>query len=126
LAEGQLSQRQIAGRLGISRGSVASIASGKRPDYEARRAEREPESVDVGPPIRCPGCGHMQFMPCRVCRDRAALWAALDVQKAARRPAGAERSDPDDLNLQLRPEHAARYDPIHRALLKTDPAHWAA
>jgi transcriptional regulator with XRE-family HTH domain len=37
LSEGRLSQRAIARRTGISRGTVAAIASGRRPAYGARR-----------------------------------------------------------------------------------------
>ena len=35
LAEEKLSQRKIGRLVGVSRGTVAAIASGTRPDYEA-------------------------------------------------------------------------------------------
>ena len=64
LAEGGLSQREIARRLGVSRGSVNAIARGKRTD-----------GADFvcpsGPVERCPGCGCMVQMPCLACRIRA-------------------------------------------------------
>lgn len=109
LAEGQTSQRQIALRLGISRGSVGAIASGQRPDYENLRSgdDEEPGIDSNAPKVRCGGCGGMVVMPCHACRDRAAL------AKAKRRP-GVEKTDPDELNLQLRPEHKARCEDVRQ------------
>jgi transcriptional regulator with XRE-family HTH domain len=76
LAEGSLTQRAIARQTGVSRVMVAKIASGKRPDYVARREARQRErnaSLDpVGPPRRCPSCGGFVFTPCLLCRVRAA------------------------------------------------------
>jgi hypothetical protein len=80
LRDGHLSQRKIAERLGVSRGTVNAIARGKRPDYRARK--RGPEEDFVGPrgPLtRCPGCGAMVEMPCLACRVRA-------IQQSRRRP----------------------------------------
>ena len=72
LGDGELSQRKIALRMGVSRGTVGSIASGKRPDYEARRRSRKDSFVaPAGPPVRCPGCGGMAQMPCLACHVRA-------------------------------------------------------
>jgi hypothetical protein len=86
LREGSISRREIARRLGISRGTVQSIALGRR-----RRgpAERRGGNGDCSPPscatdlaaqpscatgsanaARCPGCGSMVFMPCLACRVR--------------------------------------------------------
>jgi hypothetical protein len=70
LAEDKFSYRHIAKVVGMSRASVGAIASGKRPDYEARRLERQGEPV--GPLERCGGCGGMVYMPCRLCRVRQA------------------------------------------------------
>lgn len=92
LREGSISRREIARRLGISRGTVQSIALGRR---RRRPAERRRESDDVShpppntgkasatqqtcatgsacgakPARRCPGCGSMVFMPCLACRVR--------------------------------------------------------
>lgn len=73
LAEGTLSQRTIARQLGVSRGTVGVIARGKRPNY-ADRVDRASVAVvaPADPPQRCPGCGGMVWMPCRLCRIRAA------------------------------------------------------
>ncbi len=72
LAAGCLSQRGIARRIGVSRGSVNAIAQGKRPDPQTRRPAREDALVAPGgPPVRCPTCGGMVQMPCLACRLRA-------------------------------------------------------
>jgi len=72
LAAGSLSQRGIARRIGVSRGSVNAIAQGKRPDPQTRRPAREDALVaPSGPPVRCPTCGGLVQMPCLACRLRA-------------------------------------------------------
>lgn len=72
LDDGKLSQRRIARRVGISRGTVNAIALGKRPDYEALRRKRGDDFLPpAGLPVRCPGCGGMVQMPCLLCRVRA-------------------------------------------------------
>ncbi|MFO0900092.1 MAG: hypothetical protein U0836_21880 [Pirellulales bacterium] len=69
LSEGALSYRKISEVLGVSRGVVQAIASGRRPDYDELRRQRFGERLDSsGPPARCPSCGHRVFMPCRSCR----------------------------------------------------------
>ncbi|MCG8448097.1 MAG: helix-turn-helix domain-containing protein [Pirellulales bacterium] len=71
LDEGQLSQRKIAAKLGVSRGTVGAIASGRRGIYG-----REPNGEDLFlsctdlPPERCPTCGGMVYKPCVLCRAR--------------------------------------------------------
>jgi len=73
LRQGTLSQRGIARRLGVSRGTVNAIALGRRPDYEALRHCRGADEIPApgGPPVRCPGCGAMVLMPCVACGVRA-------------------------------------------------------
>ena len=101
VATQHLSQRQIAQVVGVSRGTVATIAAGKRPDYEALRSARQSDSAAAsGPPERCPDCGGMVYAPCRVCRTR-------EIMAQAARP--ALRSDGGLLGLQLRDEHRQRY-----------------
>jgi hypothetical protein len=77
LAQGDLSQRQIACLAGVGRASVAAIA-------ETRRCHL-PEDGMLGTsshPARCPGCGGLVlFLPCRLCHVRS----LLDRKK--RRPA---------------------------------------
>ncbi len=75
LDEGKLSQRKIAKMLGVSRGIVGAIASGRRGIYGKEPQENDflglpSEEFD---PERCPGCGGWIYMPCAVCRVRAYL-----------------------------------------------------
>ena len=69
---GQLSQRQIALKLDVSRGTVHAIATGKRglhgSELETHDAETNFYSL---PPQRCPGCGARVFLPCVLCRALA-------------------------------------------------------
>ena len=71
LQQGTLSQRQIAARLGVSRGTVGAIASGRRglvgtepPAHGALTAASRAR------PERCLRCGHRVRMPCLVCSTR--------------------------------------------------------
>ena len=72
LDEGELSQRKIARKLGVSRGIVNSIANGSRGIYG-----REPDEEDLLlggvqlTPERCPSCGAMVYKPCVLCSARA-------------------------------------------------------
>lgn len=72
LDERMLSQRDIAARLGVSRGTVWRIASGRRGlhggDDVIRFTKRE---ATKSLPTRCAGCGGKVHMPCRLCRTRA-------------------------------------------------------
>ena len=70
LAVGELSQRNIARRLGVSRGTVNAIARGKRPDYRPPRRGDDDFVPPSGIPKRCPGCGGMVQTPCLLCRVR--------------------------------------------------------
>jgi hypothetical protein len=75
LQEGRASQRRIAVELGISRGTVNTIARGARADYPTGRPSRVNGFVPPsGLHSRCPGCGGKVQMPCLLCyiRDRAA------------------------------------------------------
>ena len=71
LAEGTISQRKIARRLGVSRGTVNAIALGRRRESAGRADDVEEGFLaPAGPPRRCPGCGGMVRMPCLLCRLR--------------------------------------------------------
>ena len=65
LNEEKLSHRKIAKLLGISRGTVASVASDKRDD------SRTLDDLNEKPPERCRGCGALVYMPCLFCRAQA-------------------------------------------------------
>ncbi len=93
LNEGELSQRRIAARVGVSRGTVASIASGRRGLFG-----RDPESDDtrslanLTPAERCPKCGYLIYAPCRVCRSREFQENRKLLRAATIRPQVATRS----------------------------------
>ncbi|MBI3838414.1 MAG: hypothetical protein HY288_10840 [Planctomycetia bacterium] len=87
LAEGKLSHRKIAQATGISRATVGAIASGRRPDYEARQRARASANEPLGPLGRCPGCGGLVYMPCRLCGARKAKEHEQEVARAHRRRA---------------------------------------
>lgn len=74
LRKGGLSQRKIARRLGVSRGTVNAIALDRRPDYEARHRRTHPIIPPSGPFVRCPTCGALAQTPCLACQIRA--WTA--------------------------------------------------
>ena len=108
LAAGGLSQRQIARRMGVSRGSVGAIASGRRPDYADRPAKTEDAwEQPSGPPERCPGCGGLVFMPCVLCAARKRL---ADVSRPRSPQTTSEATV--IVGLELRPEHRKRYEKV--------------
>ena len=116
LAEGKLSQRKVAKVLGISRGTVGVIASGRRPDYEAlRRARAEKEATPpAGLPRRCPGCGGMVAMPCIACSTLATgkVPGFLTLHNRL--------SYDEPLRINLRPEHRKRYEEVRAARLAAE------
>jgi hypothetical protein len=72
LDEDEMSQRAVAVRLKVSRGTVWAVANGRRgirlgelhlPSQKIHASQHLPE--------RCPGCGGFVFMPCRLCAARA-------------------------------------------------------
>ena len=81
LQDGNLSQRKIATRLGVSRGTVNAIANGRRGLFgkEPTEARSDPSPHGVSPE-RCPRCGFKVYLPCLVCRTRE----YRDAQKVRR------------------------------------------
>ncbi len=71
LAQENMSQRQISRITGVSRGIIAQIAAGNRPDYIARQLEQGALDEPRGPLARCGTCGGRVYMPCRLCEVRA-------------------------------------------------------
>ncbi len=71
LDEGQLSQRKIAAKLSVSRGTIGAIASGRRGIYgkEPDRDVPELSCIELVPE-RCTGCGARVYKPCVLCRAR--------------------------------------------------------
>lgn len=103
LAEGRLSQRAVAKVAGVSRGSVALIAQGRRPDYATRQRDDDRPS---GPLRRCPGCGGMVDMPCRVCGLRVLLARARPA------PTAGWDEEPGEITLELDEDSQARYEEV--------------
>jgi len=82
LDEKRLSQRKIAGEMGVSRTTVQAIAQGRhardrRESLDEDSAFQEP----AGPLQRCPTCGGLVYMPCLLCHVRR----LQQKQKARRR-----------------------------------------
>ena len=114
LRSADLSQRQVAMRLGVSRGSVAAIARGKRSAKQQRSASalqiasKDQHAPQIVPdfdavPVRCPSCGCRVYLPCLVChlrkmeRDRRAIRRLGCGQNVSRRvPSESSRIVPPD------------------------------
>jgi hypothetical protein len=138
LAEGKLSYRKIARFTGVSRGTIGAIASGRR-RIQPRRIffwEDEPVIPDV-PPQRCPQCGGMVYMPCRLCRTRKEMAKLPDARALIGPhpnplPKGEGTKIPNPLpkgegafranafqpftpiGLNLKPVHQQRYEEVRR------------
>jgi hypothetical protein len=107
LREGTLSQRKIAKRLGVSRGTVNAIAQGKRTDYPGGPDALGDFVPAAGPPRRCPSCGGMVFMPCLLChvrsmraagnRSRCGRRALIDLRQVDRNAVGLVAKTHEDL-----------------------------
>jgi hypothetical protein len=97
LQEGKLSHRRIALRTGVSRGTVSAIASGRRGLHGKEADSERPNPLSpLGPPLRCPGCGFLVYMPCLVCRARASRHAQRMLGAAlSRRAERAGRARPN-------------------------------
>lgn len=105
LRRGTESQRQIARRLGVGRGTVSAIALGRATaKSKPRLSSRESFCPDTSRPSRrCAVCGARVYPPCHAC--------------ATRRGHGHSSPGPDDpeppLTIALRDEEAERYIAIH-------------
>jgi DNA-binding XRE family transcriptional regulator len=72
LVAGELSQRQIAKHMGVSRGTVNNIAQGRRVlAKEPELLEEDDYFRPLGPLSRCPSCGGMVHQPCLLCHIRS-------------------------------------------------------
>ena len=122
LAEGNLSQRKIAQKLGVSRNSVSQIFHGKQRCVQSRATLSFAPLEPTGPAQRCGTCGGMVYMPCWLCHIRT-----LSAQERSRSAADAvellkpgvdwplpevECDPPDDLALRLEEAERVRYEEI--------------
>lgn len=64
LDEDELSQRKIAQKLGVSRGTVGALATGRRGLHGRGDAEMDHACTTK----RCGTCGMLVIMPCVYCR----------------------------------------------------------
>lgn len=103
LASGEHSQRTIAKMTGVSRGSVGAIAGGKRHIYPRNVKPEFPDPE--GPPERCPKCGGLTPLPCRLCYVR---------KKRGKSPPKWDTLRDAPLGLQLKGEPLARYEEVRR------------
>ena len=71
LKDGQLSRRRIAVATGVSRATVANIATGAR--GEKRRVQYLRVLRTSGPYVHCRTCGGEARMPCLLCQVRAGM-----------------------------------------------------
>ena len=116
LFEKKMSHRKIARKTGISRNTIGLIASGKRPDYDRLRAARHDDPLEPnGPPARCPQCGGMVYLPCRLCHARNL--AALSPKHAIRR---RQAISGGPLQLQLKEEHRRRYEEVRAQRIRDE------
>ncbi len=107
----ELSYRKISRITGVSRGTIGSIAAGTRPDYEAMRPPRSDDPLEpTGPPQRCPGCGGLVYLPCRLC-DARKLIDARQETKPAKNPRGGGATE-EAVGFQLKDEHQRRYEEV--------------
>jgi len=110
-------QRAVSRMTSVCRQTVGAIAKG-RLDRNARQAQRDAEQVTglPGPPRRCPTCGGIVKMPCRLCQTR-------ELKAGGRLPRVSSGADGGSLDLDLRDDHRARYQQVRqtRTLAGNEP-----
>jgi len=98
LASGEFSEPEISRLTGTSGWTVDALAAGKRP------------ADPIGPTRRCPTCGGLVEMPCRLCQTRELLASG----RLPRVFPGRDR-DGEPLHLDLADGNRARYERVRRA-----------
>jgi len=87
LDEGKMSHRKIAHKLGVSRGTIGAISSGRRSVYGREpRAEGPTLCCLEQPPERCQGCGGTVYKPCVLCcvreyKARQKHWQSIPLSR---------------------------------------------
>lgn len=98
LDEGELSQRQIAARLGVGRTTVGAIASGERGVNGHDEQDEISRSRADQHPVRCNRCGYRVYMPCLICiaqeYRRQQLSGSRPPEKRTKRRKRSSRSRP--------------------------------
>ncbi|HEY4234329.1 MAG TPA: helix-turn-helix transcriptional regulator [Lacipirellulaceae bacterium] len=116
LTEGKLSQRKIAKRLGVGRGTVAAIANGRRGIYgHDEESDGHDPHVHLSPPERCAVCGYLVYMPCLVCRAREHQhWQNVWQSNGS---AGRLSVDREPQRMKARIRRRCRNRPVRSALV---------
>jgi len=70
LRQPEQSQRSVARATGVSRATVAKIASGRFRPFVPREGNDHDSWRPTGPIGRCPTCGGRVYLPCRLCKVR--------------------------------------------------------
>jgi len=103
LARGKMSQREIAKRTGLSRGTISSIAGGTR-KIQVKTVDLNMPQEPEGPPVRCSGCGAMAQMPCVLCH----LKKLAEDNNPIMQPTNIAEISPAMTNTQHSPNSALR------------------
>lgn len=114
LAGKKKSQRAISAKVGISRNVVASIIQGCAGHGEAAASGDGASPDPIPPRKRCSVCGNHVELPCRICQAR---------RFRQRRPPRTDDPEPgpsDQLQLELKPQHRARYEKVHAAKVQQE------
>jgi len=85
IREGKLSHREIAARLGVSRGTVSAIANGRRGIYGKDEKDKYTPLAPSLPAVRCPTCGNRVHPPCLICLVRDKRQRQITAQLLARK-----------------------------------------
>ncbi|MGD9126612.1 MAG: hypothetical protein PVH19_04465 [Planctomycetia bacterium] len=111
LDTGKYSQREIARRTQVSRGTVSAIASGKRTN-RVPVPKVQPWELE-GPIKRCPTCGGLVHTPCRLCETRREIAADKNAFKENNDPF-PEITKKGSWDLELEGEDRDRYEEVRR------------
>ncbi|MGL6196104.1 MAG: helix-turn-helix domain-containing protein [Thermoguttaceae bacterium] len=98
----QYSQRQIASKLKVSRGTVSSIMKGIR-KFRFKIAQ-EINIKPEGPIVRCPKCGGKTQLPCTYCEIKKIIEQSHVPVKQE-----VKADDSQSLEVMLMPKHHKRY-----------------
>jgi len=115
-----MSQRQVALAVGISRGTVGTIAANR---WKGRQKAERPDEPELGPLGRCHQCGRRISLPCKACRDEA---ARVQGSGFGNHPSSfilhpSSFADDGPLELELKPGERERYLEIRRSPEDTFP-----